>query len=587
MTIGRGRGPLAGAAAPGGRPPRPPLADLGVLQRDLVAPEGRPFARPAWLDDAAADPAGFWARVGPALLAAPFGSSRSTLFERYPLAHELGARHASGRSAAFKAFDEAFGFQDLTYARAVEGARALAAAWRARGVESGMAIALVAPLSPELLVGLLAAWHLGAVPAPVPVWGRTYVRDRLTALAPDFVAASRGRALWLELPEEQRLATAANGAEGEPGGPHPYAPDEPALRVFSPLGDAPLAPVNVPAERLYLGALRDGALFFGLGADLGLAAPGCCEAQVALPLLFACLATGAHFISINADDACARPQQLCGGRVHVLGMDARLRDAFLAADPRVDGPARWFRSPAAAHEPERWGHLAQARAFARAQGTCYFPSPAAGGALTWAPWRRAPSLNLALPAPGLPWQLVDPGRGGALASDGNGMLMCGDPALSPEVLGRPLLGRVAGEALWVASVGAHRDGQRLPAAEIEALVARQRPEVWACGLVDDARVGAVLVVFAWPERIGEAAGARDAFGRAVAEAIAVELAPHLVPDRVEVFTLAPRTAGDGSLDRDWCRGQHVTGRLVAKQAEPVFRAIARLRQAMEESAPAR
>jgi hypothetical protein len=272
--------------------------------------------------------------------------------------------------------------------------------------------------------------------------------------------------------------------------------------------------------------------------------------------------------------------------VHLLGVDPRLRDAVIAADAGGGGPARWFRSPAAAHEPAVWGRLAAARPFSRARGACYFPSPVAGGAMTWSSWRRSPDLNLALPAPGLAWQLVDPGRGGAPSDDGTGVLECADPAAPPEALGRPFFGRVAGEAMWVATLGAHRDGQRLPAEEIEALVAREHAaEVWACALVDDPRAGAVLLVFARPDRVAPDLPARDALGKAAADTIASELAPHLVPSRVEVFTLAPRSGDDG-LDRDWCRGQHVSGRLVAKQSEPLFTAIARLRQALEEQAGA-
>ena len=586
-------------------PARAGWVDLEPLRRSLTADDGHPFAPPAWLSEAAADPVRFWRALAPALIAAPAGSSRSTLFERYQLAHELGARHAGGRAPAFVSHDDAGRTRASSYARIVEGARALAGAWRQRGAAAGMCVALVAPPSPELVTGLLAAWHLGAVPAPIPVRGRTYLRDRIAALGPDFVGTSKGYALWLEVPAGQRLATAATGAEPDPGAAHAYAPDEPALRVFSPLGDAPLRPFDVSAERLYLGALRDGALFFGLGAELGLAAPGLCEAHALPALLLACLATGAHYVAIGIEDACRRPEQVCDGRVHVLGVDARLRDAVLAAQPAGPGPARWFRNPAAPHEPDAWGRLAASRPFARARGACYFPSPVAGGAMTWSPWRRSPELNVALPAPGLAWQLVDPARGGAPTDDGTGVLASASPAAPPEALGRPLLGALAGgrtrapldaagngaagETLWVATLGAHRDGRRLPAEEIEALAMRSHAaQVWACRLVDHARAGAALVVFARPDRVEPDAPARDSIARALAETIAVELAPDLVPDRIDVFTLAPR-AGEGDplaptdpLDRDWCHGQHASGRLQGKQVEPVFTAIARLRQALEE-----
>jgi len=559
--------------------PRPPRVDLEARRRSLCATEGAPFVAPAWLTDAALDRDAFWREIAPALVAAVAGSSRSSPFERYQLAHDLGARHAVGRSPGFVHHD-ASGATVTSYARLVEDARALAGAWRAR-VAPGMCVAIVAPTSPELVTALLATWHLGAVAAPLPVWGLTYLHHRLAALEADFVATSRPRALWLGVASDVWLATAPAVGDGAPPGlAHAYAPDDAVLRVFSPLGDTPLAALDVSAERLYLGALRDGVVFFGLAAELGLAAPGFCDVQFGLPLLVTCLATGGHFVAISLDAACQRPELVCDGTPHILGVHPRLRDAISAAGHAGSGPARWFRSPATAHEPERWARLAEARPFARSLGACYAASPLAGGAITWSAWRRSPALNTALPAPGLDWQLIDPGRGGAASADGNGVLSSTDAPI--EAIGQPLLGRIGDESLWVTSLGAHRDGQRLPATEIEAVAVAARSDVWAAALVDDPRLGAVLVVFVRPDRFAGDQPARDALAGELTELLAVQLAPHLAPPRIDVFSVPPRFADDGAIDRDWCRGQHASGRLAAKQREPLFTTLALLRIALTD-----
>lgn len=272
------------------------------------------------------------------------------------------------------------------------------------------------------------------------------------------------------------------------------------------------------------------------------------------------------------------PDLVCGGRIHLLGVRAELRDAIVAAEPGGSGPPRWFRSPATAHDPDAWSRLAATRPFARSVGACYFPSPVAGGAITWSAWRRSPALNTAIPAPGVDWQLLDPGRGGAPNRDGNGVLT--SKAAPAEAIGQPLLGRIAGDSLWVTSIGAHRDGQRLPAVELEALVQTGREQIRTSVLIDDPRAGAVLVVFARPDRTDDPRPG-DALVDELEEQIAVELAPHLVPPRIEVFTVSPRFGEDG-VDRDWCRGQYVSGRLAAKQREPVFTALARLRAALAD-----
>ena len=558
----------------------PPRVDLAARRASLCAVDGAAFATPAWLDDAARDPDAFWRAMAPALTAAVAGTSRSSPFERYQLADDLGARHAVTRAIGFVGHDPAGGAIATSYTRLVDDARALAGTWRARGVGPGTCVAIVAPISRELVTALLAAWQLGAVAAPLPVWGLTYLRDRLAALAAEFVATSRPLALWLDVPAELRIATVATlDASAGPGLAYPYAPGDPALRVFSPLGDAPLAPQDVSAERLYLGALRDGVVFFGLAPELGLAAPGFCEVQFGLPLVLACLATGGHFVAISLEAARQQPALVCDGRVHFLGVHGELRDAIVAAGVAGSGPARWFRSPATAHEPDAWSRLAQTRPFARALGACYAASPLAGGAITWSAWRRSPALNTAVPAPGLDWQLLDPGRGGAVSVDGNGVLS--STAAPAAAIGQPLLGRIAGESLWVTSLGAHRDGQRLPVAEIEAIAAT-RPEVWTAALVDDPRAGAVLIAFARADRLADGQAARDQLAGELAELLALELAPHLAPPRIEVFTVPPRLGDDGAIDRDWCRGQHAAGRLAAKQREPLFTTLALLRLSLDD-----
>jgi hypothetical protein len=412
------------------------------------------------------------------------------------------------------------------------------------------------------------------------VWGQSYLRDRLAALAADFVATSRPRALWLGVAAEARLASSPALSDAAPPGlAYAYGPADPVLRVFSPLGDAPLAPFDVPAEWLYLGALRDGVVFFGLAAELGLAAPGFCDVQFGLPLLISCLATGAYFVATSLAAACQQPHQLCDGRIHVLGVHPELRDAIVGGGAGgAAGPARWFRNPATAHEPDRWARLSETRTFGRSLGACYAASPITGGAITWSAWRRSPAFNTAMPAPGLDWQLIDPGRGGAPSIDGNGVLTSTTAPI--EAIGQPLLGRLAGESLWVTSLGGHRDGQRLPAAEIEAIAAG-RPEIAAAALVDDPRAGAVLIAFARPDRMATDPAARDRLAGELAELVAVELAPHLAPPRIEVYTLPPRLGDDRAIDRDWCRGQYASGRLAAKQREPVFTTLAQLRLALE------
>jgi hypothetical protein len=135
-----------------------------------------------------------------------------------------------------------------------------------------------------------------------------------------------------------------------------------------------------------------------------------------------------------------------------------------------------------------------------------------------------------------------------------------------------VLSLVGGDGMWLTALGAHRDGERLPVDEIAAVVTAGFDAVWTCGVIDGRDGSAVLVVFVRPDAH---VGARLA--DAIGEVVAAELAPHLVPDRVELFTIAPRLDKAGGLDRAWCQGQYLSGRLTRKQREALFVAVSRLR----------
>jgi hypothetical protein len=295
-----------------------------------------------------------------------------------------------------------------------------------------------------------------------------------------------------------------------------------------------------------------------------------------LALLLAALVTGGQLVELDLAVAVAQPALLARVGVDVLGVAPALRDALLAADGAGARPARWFRSPTAPIEPLAWSQLA--RALPRSLAGVYLASPAAGGAFVAAPWRREPRPAEVVPAPGLAWQLLEPGGSGLVAA-GAGVLV--DADLPDGAIGAPVLSLGRGEGMWLTALGAHRDGERLPVDEIAAIVLRDVQEVWACGVVDDGRdaargTAAVLVVFVRPD-----AGASAGLAAAIGETLARELAPHLVPDRIELFTIAPRLDRAGGLDRAWCQGQLLGGRLARKQREPLFVELARLRCAAQ------
>jgi hypothetical protein len=136
--------------------------------------------------------------------------------------------------------------------------------------------------------------------------------------------------------------------------PHRYEANEAAARLFSPLGAEWDRPVELCAEQLYLGALRDGLLLLGLEPGQGIAAPGFCEVQFKPALLLAALAAGATWVELGPDEL-EDGHALFGGAVAVLGVSGPLRRKLASSRPPPAGRVtRWFKNLAEDTAVKAW-----------------------------------------------------------------------------------------------------------------------------------------------------------------------------------------------------------------------------------------
>lgn len=559
--------------------PKEAAERLGWLRRGLVASDASDFEAPEWLEPSYADAASFWHMAAPCLMAAPIGTSRSSFGERYNLFHELGERHVNAGSPAFAVHADGRLERELSYEALAERATALAGVWRALGLEPQQSVAIVQRFSTEYAVALLAAFHVGAVVTAVPAWGRSFIRARLAALEPDFVVTSAGRAEELGLDEKSLLPLmAVRGAESVRAAAYGYGAAEPAMRLFSPLGADPLKTSEVGAEALYLYALADGVLSLRLDPGSVLAAPGFCEWQFKPAFLLACLAAGASFLDAPADVVNASAAAFLE-RVQVLGVTPRTRDALLSAHAKPGARLqRWLRNPAHEFDPLAWRAFSESQFGERLLGMNYFANGPAGD-LLFSAWRNNPGNNAVLKSPGRSWKMMEVNQSGMEVLGDTGLMACADPALDANATGQLLLGTLGGEQVFLAALGAHRAGQRLPVQEICDVVRGAHEEIWECSAVDFAKdsktteFGCALISFLAPTGTATGTFLTDR----VRETIEVELDESFLPDRFESFHLAPRWDEAGDVDQSWCRSQYLSGLLAMKESEPLFQSLARLR----------
>jgi hypothetical protein len=370
--------------------------------------------------------------------------------------------------------------------------------------------------------------------------------------------------------------------------PHRFNADEVAVRCFSHLARDWGPPVPLAAEQLYLGALRDGLIVLGLRASEGLAAPGFCDVQYQPWLLWACLASGANFVQLDAEDV-GNGAVLFGGPIQTLGVSAQLRNALLGRPqfPSPIGIRQWFRDVSEDVDITRWMQLGARFGTAGVLGMNYFANAAAGGTIVYSAWSSQPAGSDVWRAPGLPCELTEPNGTGMPSLADLGMLSP-DPKLQgqagvrkgllPESVGQVVLVFAEEQDTWVGNVGSHRGGRFLPEKPIERVLQKRYPGAVRCALLialplrrNTSAARVVLLVYAVPRK------SHLLNDLTIKADIAEQLGQASVPDRVEIYDVNPKWKNlkedVPEVDSLACLSQYQSGLLWKKQSTAVFRQL--------------
>lgn len=559
-----------------------------VLQRPLDAQAFEEELRPLLVPSLEDPPRFFHALLDlfRAEAPAPVKSSAAPGFDFY---HDMVIRHAQDRSAiALRWFEPARGWQSLSYSALHARVGAQRELWMRHGVRSGETLALILPLGPELLVALCTALRLGLCVALLPPYGSRYLARRLEEIEPVYIASARRYAPLLGgradgalplLPED--LHTWRSGADSFES--HTYRPGETVLRLCSPLSVRPWVPCPVPSEVAFLGALRDGMLIHGLTRGRSLCAPEAHPIQEQPALLLSVLLLGATYVQIEPDDVVRNPARLApatvGCELHRVGLGPRLRDA-LAPTPATGFSIMngWFTDPDCMMDTASWQRAARAPEIGRALGSTLHIDAAAGGCLLLGTRQPGPPGPLVLPAPGVPFEQVEPGRPQQRTLSRTARFR---PLHLPEDAdGRILLSRRGGAFLYAGTEAPCRRGRTFPVAEIvDALKAL--PALYGATVIpgqsEQGGVFTLLVLCgAGPRRADEPLDESVSTGAQIASYLRRELDPESVPDRIERLPLMPRKVR-GALDEAFYRVRWASGELKQMAGSRLFRLVSELR----------
>jgi hypothetical protein len=446
---------------------------------------------------------------------------------------------------------------------------ALTSVWQSAGVSAGAALVIVAPIGLDYAVALLTALRLGLTVTLLSPLGPAYVRNRIAALAPDYVATSERWQHLLAPNAEPPLPMHARGGDSTVASSHTYTADAVPLRLLSPFGGAELIPRELSAAELHASLLRDSLLIFALEPGDRFAAPGFDPLQWQPLAFLSALLSGATWVELDPKDLALQPRLLKQIGVTLLGVDTQLRDLVLTLGPELcHGVRSWFRSLNDTFDYVAWDQLQKLLAERKQSGFSVLSNAASGGAHLFSPRSEDQAVTRVWPAPGREFVIAGVGADVLPSLNETGVYVPLQDAQADTSLLRMVVAKL--EAGWTlgGAIDLGPQGRSLPTAEMAAS-ARRHPRVAAASVV--------VVPGRWPNaaHVILLAFTSEANTQGIATSDIKQLVSHDLgsihqPDHIELFALYPRS------NERWCSSQYLSGTLGKKSRIPLFLTLSRL-----------
>ena len=576
--------------------------DIATALR-LEAPAARRGLDLAWLERSHVAPGPFFEALYEVLgqVARPGPKSSA---QGYDLYGDLVTRHCGRGAEALRTYDprrpEGERWRSSSFDELHTRCRRRAAQWVAQGVKPGALLCMVLPAGEEAYISLLTGLRLGAIVSLLEPQGPDFLARRLAALAPAFVVSDDYYVGWLGGPDAlgAPLLLDTGNDEGLPqAGSYTYAPAEPCAMLFSPLRPEPELPVELGAEQLFRGALRDGAVALALRPGDRLAAPGFDWLQHQPALLCAALIMGATWVELDLPSALADPNLIRELPLRSVGLGAELREAL--SEQSGGARPRWdhvFKNPEEPAELVAWREFVDLLELDEVYASNLLIEAASGGALLSSPRRSAKEflahfLELHAAA-GRAWTLLDFSGSGqpSLGEVGVFSLLAGVELEGDE--GEPsgpsyiCLGRRRGPSyLYGGPITPRRAGRVYPAKELlESL--GDCPFLEASSVLAFPAGGQtlayrfVLVGYVGHESVEDFEAGSEARIEEITRVIGTRLGEAFQPDHIELFRGFARHS-EGEVDHRWCYDQFVSGTTYRKHKSPLFQRMRALRAAFE------
>ncbi|MCK5798643.1 MAG: AMP-binding protein [Deltaproteobacteria bacterium] len=563
-------------------PASDPELTLERLSHSLRSPTPSPPEIPFWHHRSHQDPHWFWSLLFQERGALAARRPTSVFGDHIDLFSDIVALSHGNRAPAWRHYDGAQA-HEVSYQQLFDAATQVAESFRAQGVKPGQTICFVRRVDLKLLVGLLAAWRLGAIVSLLPPDGSLYVRRRLRALVPDWVDLDRFHLALLDNLEFASLRRdVTSSQEILEDRPYSYPAGSVAARLFD-RAEGSLKIGEISAQTLYFGALRDGLLALGLRPGQMMASVDLDMVQTQPSLILAVLLASGTYLQVNVEELDETPM-LLAQPLRSVGLSVRAREELLRHQPSIGEQwGMWFRDPGEDADVGRWEEMVAQLNLGKTW-SANLRWEACFGGCTLISHKRRQAHAFVFVTPGVSWDLrniVDPEEP---AFGGVGVLAVASPSSSPgDVEGFPtrnIIARGRNTMIYAESAVLGHWGRGLDSQDVFEALEDIIPEfpVSLVQLPWAGRVGSpntILLVFC-----GNRKPSLD-LRQTIEGALEGRLGEVGLLDHIELLPLWPRRDDEGHIDHDFYARELATGSVHRAASDPLMRKLALLRQGVE------
>lgn len=507
--------------------------------------------------------------------------SQSQFGSSYDFYHDCILRYVKTNNIAFSVIKENEYPDNWTYEKLHHCVNYHVDKWANHSPQAGQLIAILGPPNIHFLISLLTALRFGLkicyLPTNSPFLGRGLILKFLSEIKPQYISSEDPSFSIEGIP---LLTINEKGSDDEAHKPlsYPY-PEATEMQLSLSLQDQEeLTFVSHESQKIYLHALRDALYTFNLFQHPNWASPLSCPIRTEPFSTIMTLLCGVTRIYVPDEAIKSNPLILEDARINLIGLSNELQHLWnRGSDLPVRQLKCCYKSPL--DTPlQSWKSFVQLNKLEKTP-TFDLLMNNSGGILFSRPTLDPYNVYLK-PTLGSSWFLSNINMSGQESLTGFGIFETHDSALVNFTATQ-----MENNLMLAGTVEPTRSGITFPIDHLEKIVS-ELSFVEGCLLHHIIKAGFVfnrnfvLLVFVNP--LNENSDI-PYWTKEITKKISVDLGPGFLPDKIEYFSLMPRTNILG-IDRNWCTSQFSSGLLVQKRDLPQYRMLGGLKKLAEEFA---